>query len=57
MTNTALGGSNSSSDRSMGQNIFLFPSATARRMAAESEKTRGSVSPYKTGEMIAVGGK
>lgn len=57
MTNTALGGSNSASDRSMGQNIYLFPSAAARRMAAESEKIRGSVPPYKTGEMVAVGGK
>ena len=38
-------------------NLFIVPSSDSRKKAVECEKERGSTSPYKIGEMIAVGGK
>jgi len=38
-------------------NLVLIPTKEGRKAAVECEKSRGSVSAYKVGEMIAVGGK
>lgn len=37
--------------------LYLVPSVESRKKAIECEKSRGDVPAYKTGEMIAVGGK
>lgn len=39
------------------RNLLMVPLVESRRMAVECEKSRGTASPYKLGEMIAVGGK
>lgn len=49
------GGKGSVNDAPM--NILPIPSPEIRKRAVEVEKTRGKVSAYKLGEMIAVGGK
>jgi hypothetical protein len=44
-------------DDSVVDRFFIVPSSDSRKKAVELEKERGSTPAYKSGEMIAVGGK
>jgi len=51
------GQTSGSVDNEIVKNLYVVGSPESKRKAVELEKSRGSVPAYKTGEMIAVGGK